>query len=91
MKTLLLIMNLFPLLLSAVKAVEDAVPLPGQGKKKLDLVLDIVKSAYDAGDDLLRSFAWDKVVQVAIPMITKIVGALNNLGVFKKSSPAPVQ
>ena len=90
MKTLLLIMNLFPLLLSAVKAVEDAVPLPGQGKKKLDLVLDVLKSAYDAGDDLLKSFAWDKVVQIAIPMITKIVAALNDLGVFKQS-PQPVQ
>jgi len=91
MKTLLLIMNLFPLLLSAVKAVEEAVPLPGQGKKKLDLVLDIVKSAYDAGDDLLKSFAWDRVVQVAIPMIAKIVGALNDLGVFKKSAPQLAQ
>ena len=91
MKTLLLIMNLFPLLLSAVKAVEEAVPLPGQGKKKLDLVLDILKSAYDAGDELLRSFAWDKVVQVAIPMITRIVASLNDLGLFKKSAVQPAQ
>ncbi|OFW00554.1 MAG: hypothetical protein A3G20_03685 [Acidobacteria bacterium RIFCSPLOWO2_12_FULL_59_11] len=91
MKTLLLIMNLFPLLLSAVKAIEEAVPLPGQGKKKLDLVLDIVKSAYDAGDDLLKGFAWDKVVQVAIPMITRIVASLNDLGLFKKSVTQPAQ
>ena len=91
MKTLLLIMNLFPLLLSAVKAIEEAVPLPGQGKKKLDLVLDIVKSAYDAGDDLLKGFAWDKVVQVAITMITRIVASLNDLGLFKKSVTQPAQ
>jgi hypothetical protein len=30
---------LFPLLLNAVRAVEEAIPLPGEGKKKLDLVL----------------------------------------------------
>ena len=91
MKTLLLIMKLFPLLLSAIQAVEEAIPLPGQGKKKLDLVLDVLKSAYDAGDELLRSFAWEKVVQVAVPIITKIVAALNELGVFKKSVPEPAQ
>lgn len=91
MKNLLLIMKLFPLLLSAVKAVEEAIPLPGQGKRKLDLVLDVLKSAYDAGDDLLREFTWEKVVQVAIPIISKIVAALNDLGVFKKSVPQPAQ
>ena len=91
MKTLLLIMKLFPLLLSAVRAVEEAIPLPGQGKRKLDLALDALKSAYDAGDELLREFPWQKVVQIAEPMITKIVGLLNALGVFKKSVPEPAQ
>jgi len=91
MKNLLLIMKLFPLLLSAVKAIEEAIPLPGQGKKKLDLVLDILKSAYDTGDDLLREFPWQKVAQIAEPMITKIVAALNELGIFKKSVPEVAQ
>jgi hypothetical protein len=91
MKTLLLVMKLFPLLLAAVRAVEEAIPLPGQGKKKLDLVLDILKSAYDAGDDLLRDFAWEKVVQLAVPLIGKIVGVLNELGLFKKSVAEPAQ
>lgn len=91
MKTLLLIFRLFPLLVSAVKAVEEAIPLPGQSKRKLDLVLDTLKSAYDAGDELLREFPWQKVVQIAEPMIAKIVAALNELGVFKKSVPEPAQ
>jgi len=84
-------MKLFPLLLSAIQAVEEAIPLPGQGKKKLDLVLDVLKSAYDAGDELLRGFTWEKVVQVAVPIITKIVAVLNELGLFKKSVPEPAQ
>ena len=91
MKTLLLIFRLFPLLVSAVKAVEEAIPLPGQGKKKLDLVLDVLKSAYDTGDELLREFPWQRVVQIAEPMIARIVAALNELGIFKKSVPEPAQ
>lgn len=91
MKILLLIMKLFPLLLSAVRAVEEAIPIPGQGKRKLDLVLDVLKSAYDTGDELLREFPWQKVVQIAEPMIAKIVAALNELGIFKKSVPEPAQ
>ena len=91
MKTLQLIFRLFPLLLSAIKAVEEAIPLPGQGKKKLELVLDVLKSAYDAGDELLRSFSWDRVVEIAVPLITKIVGLLNALGVFQKSTPEAAQ
>ena len=91
MKTLQLIFRLFPLLLSAIKAVEEAIPLPGQGKKKLELVLDVLKSAYDAGDELLRSFSWDRVVEIAVPLITKIVVLLNALGVFQKSTPEAAQ
>ena len=89
MKTLLLIFKLFPLLLGAVRAVEEAIPTPGQGKKKLDLVLDTLKSAYDTGDELLREFPWQKIVQIAEPMIAKIVALLNELGIFKKALPEP--
>ena len=84
-------MKLFPLLLSAVLAVEEAIPIAGQGKKKLDLVLDVLKSAYDTGDELLCEFPWQKVVQIAEPMIAKIVAALNELGIFKKSAPETAQ
>lgn len=65
MKTLLLIFKLFPLLLSAVKAVEEAVPLPGQGKKKLDLVLDVLKSAYDSFDSGIGCGVFDLRLNVS--------------------------
>jgi hypothetical protein len=32
MNTLLIILRIFPLVLTAVEAVEQAIPLPGQGK-----------------------------------------------------------
>ena len=62
MNTLFAILKLLPLVLTAVKAVEEAIPLPGQGKKKLDLVLDILRTAYDGGLDVAREFSWDKLV-----------------------------
>ena len=86
MNTLLLILKIFPLLLAAVKAVEEAIPLPGQGKKKLDLVLDVIKSAFDASTDLSASFSWPKLVSLVVPMITQIVDLHNALGLFQKST-----
>ena len=62
MNTLLIILQIFPLVLAAVQAVEQAIPLPGQGNKKLELVLDVLKSAYDASADLTKQFSWDKLV-----------------------------
>ena len=87
MNTLLIILKIFPLILAAVQAVEQAIPLPGQGNKKLELVLDVLKSAYDAGTDLSASFSWEKLLTVVVPMIAKIVDLHNALGLFQK----PVQ
>jgi hypothetical protein len=86
MNTLLIILKIFPLLLAAIQAVEQAIPLPGQGNKKLELVLDVLKSAYDASADLSKQFTWDKLVAVVVPMIAKIVDLHNALGLFQKST-----
>lgn len=91
MNTLLIVLKIFPLLLSAVKAIEEAIPLPGQGKQKLDLVLDILKSAYDVSADLSSSFSWQKLVALVVPMIEKIVALHNVLGLFQKSTPEGAQ
>ena len=89
MNTLLIILRIFPLLLVAIKAVEEAIPLPGQGKKKLDLVLDVLKSAFDASTEFMASgFSWEKLVTLVVPMIEKIVALHNALGLFQKSTPA---
>ena len=80
-----IVLKFLPVILDAVKAVESAIPLPGQGQKKLDLVLGVVKQAYDASTEL-QSFSWDKLVAVVVPMITNIVDAHNQLGLFQKSA-----
>ena len=77
MNTLLIILKIFPLVLAAVQAVEQAIPLPGQGNKKLELVLDVLKSAYDGSAELANQFSWDKLVAVVVPMIARIVDLHN--------------
>lgn len=84
MNTLLIILKIFPLVLAAVQAVEQAIPLPGQGNKKLELVLDVLKSAYDESADLTKEFSWDKLVALVVPMIARIVDLHNALGLFQK-------
>ena len=80
------ILKLFPVVLGAVKAVEESAPLPGQGQKKLDLVLDVVQQAYEGSTELASSFSWDKLVAVVVPMIANIVNVHNELGVFSKQT-----
>ena len=86
MNTLFIILKIFPLVLAAVQAVEQAIPLPGQGNKKLELVLNVLKSAYDGSADLAKQFSWDKLVAVVVPMISQIVDLHNQLGLFQKAS-----
>ena len=88
MNKLTIILKLFPIILSAVQAVEAAIPLPGQGQKKLDLILNVIKQAYDASSELTTSFSWDKLVGVVVPMIAQIVELHNELGLFTKLAPS---
>jgi len=84
MNILLIILQIFPLVLAAVQAVEQAIPLPGQGNKKLELVLDVVKSGFEASADLAKQFSWEKLLTLVVPMIARIVSLHNALGLFNK-------
>lgn len=86
MKTLLTVLRVLPLILPLVRAVEEAVPLPGQGKKKLDLILTMLRQVYDGADDLAREFSFEKLAQIVIPIIGTIVDLNNELGLFQKSA-----
>lgn len=86
MNTLITALKLLPLVLAAVKAVEEAIPLPGQGKRKLDLVLDVIKSAYEASTGLSKEFSIEKLITLVVPMINQIVALHNALGLFQKSA-----
>ena len=88
MNTLLLILRIFPLVLTVVRAVEEALPLPGQGRKKLDLILDMLKTAYDGSTDLTKQFSFEKLVALVVPMIARIVDLHDELGLFQKTQPS---
>jgi hypothetical protein len=84
MKTILAILQLFPAIIAAVQAIENAIPVSQQGKVKLDLVLDTVKTAYDAEESVRKDFSWDKLAGVVVTIVGKVVATFNALGVFKK-------
>lgn len=66
MNTFLLIMQSVPAILAAIKAVENAMPISGAGKAKLDAVIALVTTANAA-------------LSGAIPQLTSIIGAFVDL------------
>lgn len=75
MGTLLKVMQLLPVIFSAVKTAEEFIPLPGQGKAKLDFIISTIQAVAGEVSDL-------------IPAITKVISLVvelfNKTGVFKK-------
>ena len=88
MKNVLAILKLLPELLAAIRAVEEAIPLPGQGRKKLEFILDIMKLVHEASAEISREVTWDRLVALIVPVITRVVGFYNEVGIFTKSSAA---
>jgi hypothetical protein len=84
MKNLALILQLLPLILMAVRSVEEQIPVGGAGKQKLDLILSVVEEGYASG--LIEDATAPK--KNVLNLITKstnlVVNTLNLLGVFKK-------
>lgn len=69
-----LAVKLLPIIVSAVKAIEEAAPVAGQGASKAELLRSLVSSAYEAaGDDLppLASIAG---------LVDKLTGGIVRLG-----------
>ena len=75
MDTVLKVLGYVPALIKAIIAIEAAVPISGQGKTKLDMVIQIMQAA-------------DESISGIIPIIQKaisvIVTAFNSMGIFKK-------
>ena len=72
-----------------VKAVEEAIPLPGEGKRKLDLVIDVIKAGFDASPNLASGVTWGKLVALLVPIISGIVSLHNELGLFRHTPIKP--
>lgn len=75
MNAIVTILNLLPALITAIRAIEDAIPGAGQGEQKLAAVRGILE-AVDASATKL----WPQISGV----IGVLVGLFNSTGVFKK-------
>jgi hypothetical protein len=82
MKTLIAYLQLFPSILSSVQSLESAIPLPSSGKQKLDLVVGIVKTAYDTEESIRKEVPWEKLSALVASAVSSIVAAFNTLGLF---------
>lgn len=74
METLKMILRLLPVLIEVIKTVEQALPEPGQGAVKLEVVKQIL-TAFDEGVAAI----WPAVNKT----ISAIVAAMNLTGAFK--------
>jgi hypothetical protein len=88
MKTLIAYLQLFPTILGAVQSLEGAIPLSTTGKQKLDLLVGIVKTAYDAEETVRQEIPWEKLASLVTAAAGSIVAAFNSLGLFKHQTPA---
>ena len=67
--------------LEAAPAIEKALPEPGQGSAKLNLLMDILRSVVEAAKD---GISWDDAAPIASKVISAVVAFFNATGVFKK-------
>lgn len=82
LEVLKLIISLFPLLIKAIQAVEDAIPISGKGADKLELLKSTVQVAYDTSNKLSVSF--EQIWPSLAGTVKAIVTAFNNTGTFNK-------
>lgn len=74
-ETVKIIVQLIPLILQLVKAVEDNIPEGGKGKDKLAFIRNVLTDAYPQISDM-----WSIIEKI----IASTVALYNATGVFKK-------
>jgi hypothetical protein len=76
-QTISIILSLIPALITAIKAIEEAIPGEGKGEQKLAAIRQIIEVVYGQVFSLWPTL--EKVISV-------LVGVFNTTGVFKTSS-----
>lgn len=77
-----LIVSLMPILITAIKSAEEAMPESGKGAVKLAMVRGMLESAYSAANDTEATF--DEVWPPIKRAVDAIVSAFNAAKSFKK-------
>lgn len=75
MQTVVIIFQLLPAIIAAIKAIEDAIPGQGKGELKLAAIREILEAA----DDGYGKF-WPQISKT----VSVLVGIFNKAGVFNK-------
>lgn len=77
-----LVLQLFPILVSTVKSIEEAIPASGQGAAKLQIIRTVLESAFSTIQDVTVTFeqVWPSIEKV----VASVVQIYNTLGTFKK-------
>ena len=78
-----LLIQLLPVVIEAIQAIEAAFPAGGQGQVKMELIKSTVQGAYSAATDATAAF--DTLWTPLQSMISSVVGVFNSTGLFKKS------
>ena len=78
-----IVVSMLPMIIQAIKAVEEAIPGKGEGELKLALVRGLLETAYSVATDVEVSF--EEVWPVLLKTITAIVGAFNKSGTFGRN------
>lgn len=76
-----IVLQLLPLIIEAVKAIEAAFPQGGNGAVKLDALRSMIEAGYKAGSDVVVSF--DSLWPVLQSTISSVVSIANSTGLFK--------
>lgn len=81
------LLQLLPLVIDAIKTVEEAFPHAQQGAAKLDLVKGVIQNAYNVGSGTTEAF---QAIAPGIDAIAKgAVAIFNSTGVFSTTPPVP--
>jgi mannose/fructose/N-acetylgalactosamine-specific phosphotransferase system component IID len=75
-------LELIPIIIAAVRAIEAAMPENGLGAAKLAAIRMAIEAAFDGVSDALGAFSdvWPRIERI----VAGIVASLNATGVFRK-------
>jgi hypothetical protein len=77
-----LVISILPMLIEAIKLIEQAIPGSGNGEAKIMAVKSVVESSYTAANDAMPAF--ETFWPVLQKTVTGIVSAFNKSGTFSK-------
>lgn len=75
-ETIRTVLSLLPVVIQAVKSLEDLFPESGKGAMKFELIVDVLKETHEVSNEVLPLV--EKIINV-------VVDVFNRFGVFTKS------